>query len=142
MTTNVKLMVVLSKLANSFHDPLTRNLESLGISSSIYLSLAHLNSVEKAKTQRLGEVALISSGTITHTVNKMVKEELIEKIQDTEDKRVYWVKITDKGRALFENVHIEHMKYLDQLLSDFSEEEKLEFIEQVKYFGIHIAQKK
>lgn len=135
MMTNVKFMVVLSKLAQSFNEPLKNNLESLGISVSAYLSLAHLATVEKDKVQKLGRVASISSGTITHTINKLLKDDLIERIQDSDDKRVFWLKITEKGLNRFNEVHAQHMIYLDSILSPFSESEKNEFIEQVKYFG-------
>jgi len=135
MITNIKLMVVLAKLSNSFSEPLKRNLESLGTTMSVYLALAHLNEVGKAKTQTIGQVASISSGTITHTVNKMVKANYITKYQDEEDKRIYWVEITDEGKRHFDAIHIKHQEYLQMLLSDFTEEEKKLFIEQIKYFG-------
>ena len=65
MTTNVKLMVVLNKFNYVFMNELSKNLEQLGITASAYPMLAHLNEVGRAKTQKLGEVAVITSGTIT-----------------------------------------------------------------------------
>lgn len=135
MTTNIKLMVVFTKLIHSFHNRLAKNLEDLGMNPSMYPMLAHLSEVDQAKTQELGQVALISSGTITHTVNKMIKEGLVEKQQDYNDKRVYWIQITPKGRSAFDQVHQDHMAYLDQLLEPFSEEEKVAFIQEMKHFG-------
>lgn len=141
MMTDVKLMVVFSKLAYYFTESLGKNLEELGMPYSQYPILAHLNEVDRAKTQSLGTAAVITSGTITHTVNKLIKEGLVRKVQDEEDKRIYWVEITPKGRAKFKRVDDEHMKYLHGVLEDFTEEEKLAFIEQIKYFGKAIEQK-
>ncbi len=135
MIENIRFMVVLTKLTTSFNERLKRNLESLGISSSVYLSLAHLADVKKAKVQKLAEVSSITSGTITHTINKMINEELVIRVQDTNDKRIFWIEITEKGVSLFNEVHSEHMKYLDKLLSPFTEDEKNEFISKAKYFG-------
>jgi len=135
MTTNVKLMVVLSKFNYDFMTKLGKNLESLGMPGSTYLILAHLNIVKKEKTQKLGEVAAISSGTITHVVNKMAHKGYVKKSKDSIDKRVFWVEITDKGREKFRKVDDEHMKYLNSILAVFSDEEKFEFIAQVKNFG-------
>ncbi|MBN2878830.1 MAG: MarR family transcriptional regulator [Clostridia bacterium] len=142
MTTNVKLMVVLNKLNYAFMNELSKNLEQLGMTASAYPMLAHLNEVGRAKTQKLGEVAVITSGTITHIVNKLVENGYVKKVQDEKDKRVFWVEITDAGRREFLRVNDEHMKYLDKLLSDFSEQEKLTFIEQIKAFGKCIEKKK
>lgn len=135
MNTNIKLMTVFSKLSYVFIDTLNKNLESLGIQSSAYLMLAHLNEVGKAKTQKLGEVAVITSGSITHMVNRLEKQGYVIKAKDEMDKRIIWVSITQVGREAFEKVHTVHMEYLDDLLSEFSEEEKLALIEQIKYFG-------
>ncbi len=141
MTTNIKLMVVFGKMSHVFQESLGKNLEELGMPFSLYPILAHLNEVDQAKTQKLGEVAVITSGTITHSVNKLIKLGYVEKVQDEKDKRVFWVKITEEGRHIFLKVHNKHLEYLDQLLADFSEADKLALIEQIKYFGKGIAEK-
>jgi MarR family transcriptional regulator, 2-MHQ and catechol-resistance regulon repressor len=140
MTTNVHLMVVLARLNQVFMDRLGKNLEELGMSPTIYPILAHLNAAGIAKTQKLGEVALITSGTITHLVNKLVKQGYVIKEQDDKDQRVFWVKITQHGRDAFAKVHEQHMVYLDALLCEFSDNEKRQMINQIKVFGKKLAQ--
>lgn len=142
MDTNVKLMVVFGKLSATFMNRLGKNLENLGMQASEYSILAHLNQQGRAKTQKLGQVAIITSGTITHIVNKLLKQGYVIKVQDKNDKRVFWVEITELGRAAFNEVNTKHLKYLNELLADFTEEEKLNFIEQLKYFGKEIENKK
>ena len=141
METNVKLMTVFGKLSSTFMDILGKNLDELGLAGSSYLILAHLNQVGRAKTQQIGQVAVITSGTITHMVNKLVKKGYVNKIQDHEDKRVFWVEITSQGRSVFNRVDKEHMKFLEHILEDFTEEEKETFIQQLKYFGKKIEKK-
>jgi DNA-binding MarR family transcriptional regulator len=142
MIDDVKIMVVFGKLHSVFMNTLDKNLESLNMPSSAYEMLVYLNEVGRTKTQTLGEIARITSGSITHMVNKLEKQGYIVKIQDEEDKRVFWIEITDFGRKEFLKVHTEHLKYLKELLSDFTKEEKEVFIEQVKYFGKTIEKKK
>jgi MarR family 2-MHQ and catechol resistance regulon transcriptional repressor len=142
MTTNVKLMVVFGKMAHAFHESLGKNLEELGMPFSLYPILGYLNEVERAKTQKLGEVAVISSGTITHTVNKLIKLGYVEKVQDEQDKRVFWIQITKEGKNKFVEVHLQHMEYLNGLLEGFSDDEKLALIELIKIFGKGIAKTK
>ncbi len=135
MELDIKLMVVFSKLSYQFMDKLSKDLESNGMPSSTYAMLAHLNQVGKSKTQKLGEVALITSGTITHVVNKMILNGYVIKTKAVDDKRISLVQITELGRLEFSRVNDIHIKYLNNLLSVFSEEEKQELIKQVKYFG-------
>lgn len=141
MNNNIKLMVVMKKMNNAFLDQLGKNLEGLGITPSAYTMLAHLNTVERSKTQKLGEVALITSGTITHSINKLIKSGYVMKVQDEKDKRVFWIQITDAGRAYFMGIHKEHMVFLDDLLKAFSEEEKESFIEMIKHIGKGVENK-
>lgn len=141
METNIKLMVVFSKMARAFSEKLGKDLEDRGMPHSEYPMLAHLNEVGRAKTQKLGEVAVITSGTITHTVNKLVKQGYVVKVQDETDRRVYWVELTDEGRQAFEKVHVEHIKYLNYLLEDFTEEEKQLMIASMKQLGTMVTKK-
>lgn len=135
MNINIKLMVTLNKMSYFLLESLSKDLKKRGISNSEYTVLAHLNAVNKEKTQKLGEVSFISSGTITHTVNKLIKLDYVQKKIDENDKRICWVIINEKGRAAFEKINKAHLVYLNELLSEFSDEEKEEFIKQIKYFG-------
>ncbi|WP_240841545.1 MarR family winged helix-turn-helix transcriptional regulator [Acidaminobacter sp. JC074] len=141
MDLNLKLMIVLGKLSRVFLDRLSKNLESLDMPISAYPMLAHLNDVGRAKTQKLGEVAFITSGSITHMINKLIKQNWVRKVVDAEDKRITWIEMTDEGQRIFDQVHKTHMAYLDGLLEDFTDEEKIMFINQIKYFGKTIEEK-
>jgi len=105
------------------------------MASSVYTVLAYLNEVEKSKIQKLAEIAFITSGTITHHINKLVKLDYVTKTRDNEDRRITWIEITPKGRKDYLEVHKKHMKYLSNLLSVFTYEEKEALIKSLKYFG-------
>jgi MarR family 2-MHQ and catechol resistance regulon transcriptional repressor len=135
MNIDVRLMVTYSKLSYQFMDKLGNDLESRGMQPTIYTVLAHLNNEGRSKTQKLAEVAVISSGTITHHINKLVSLDYVTKTKDDKDKRISWIDITPKGRKVFKEVHEEHLKYLENLLSVFNDKEKEEMIKQLKYFG-------
>ena len=135
MDIDIKMMVVFSKLSYQFMNKLGKDLETRGMPTSTYTILAHLDKVDKAKTQSLGEVAVITSGTITHVVNKLEKAGYVFKVKDEKDRRITWVKITKAGKEAFYKVHEKHINYLNNMLSVFSDEEKTTFTEQLKYFG-------
>lgn len=141
MDTNIKLMVVFTKMAKAFQEKLGNDLEKHGMPYSEYPILAHLNEVGRAKTQKLGQVAVITSGTITHVVNKLVKQGYVEKVQDQDDKRVYWVQITHNGKMAFEKVHEAHIEYLNYLLEEFTEEDKELMITSMKQLGKMVDKK-
>lgn len=138
---DIELMVILNKLSYTLLNNLGKDLARLGMTVSEYSILAHLNVVKRAKTQKLGEVSLITSGTITHTLRKLIKKGFVFQEQDKNDKRILWVCITQKGVDEFEQVHRQHLLYLKKLLEDFSKEEKETLIENMKMFGLGIENK-
>ena len=83
----------------AFLNEVGKNINDLGLTISEFMILAHLDAKQQERTQKLGEIAHITSGTITHAVNKLIKQGCVEKFQDEEDRRVFWVKLTAAGRA-------------------------------------------
>lgn len=138
---NVKLMTVLARMIKSLTDKVQDNLKSLGMSTTDFTILAALNEQDEIAMQKLGEIALITSGTITYAVNKLVKNGYVLKRQDESDKRIFWACITEHGRERFNEVMDEHLIFMNQLLGDFDESEKEQMIEMAKLFGKTIASK-
>lgn len=141
MNLNTKLMAVFTKVNSIFIERLGKRLEMLGMKMSAYTILSHLNTHKKEKTQTLGKVASITSGTITHVVSKMIEKGLVKKNQDKNDKRVYWVEITDFGREIFKSINEEYMIHLNELLCNLDETDKKAFIKQLEHFGEVINEK-
>jgi MarR family 2-MHQ and catechol resistance regulon transcriptional repressor len=141
MDINIKLMTIFSRFSYTLIEKLNKDLAYRGMTMTTYTMLAYLNQVTETKTQKLGEVALITSGTITHVVNQMIQNGFVIKVKDECDQRVNLVRITDLGRNEFNKVHEPHIKYLELLLSDITIEEKQAFMNQLKYIGNKIKNK-
>ncbi len=138
MNINMKLLVVLHKFNLTIIKKAQANLADLGIGLTEFAILSHLKEKGRSKVQRLGEIASITSGSITYTVNKLVKGQLVVKEQDEEDKRVFWVSLTDQGHRQMDHLLKEHGAFLDQLFSVLEEGEKQDLIDQMKSIGKRI----
>jgi DNA-binding MarR family transcriptional regulator len=81
--------------------------------------LAALDNSEKplSKTE-LSQQMMVSNGNITWLVNRMACEGLITHVQSAKDRRVKLVELTDKGDTNFQNMVIEHEKWLINLFKD------------------------
>ncbi len=141
MDLDIKLLTVLRKLNESLIDSLGKDLNEKGLTASEYTALVHLKEFGKDSIQNLARVSCITSGTATHLTSKLLKSGIIIKEQDCNDKRIYWIKITEKGKSFLNKVNETHIKYLKELLIDFTDEEKSDFIDRIKYFGINISKK-
>lgn len=141
MDINTKLMIAHTRLTHTLMSSLGKNIESLGLVTSSYSILDYLNNVGMAKTQQLGKVSLLTSGSITHMVNQLVDKGYVRKIPCPTDKRVTWVEITAEGKKTFQAIQKQHLTYLTWLFEDLSDEEKISFQQQIKHFGKTIENK-
>ena len=65
----------------------------------------YLTTIYNMNNPNLGEVAeklKITKPAISALVKRLTKHELIEKIQSDEDGRIYYIKITERGRKIIE----------------------------------------
>lgn len=67
---------------------------------------------------------MLSSGGMTHRLNRLEKSGLIERIADPHDKRSALVALTEKGRVLALEIFAQDMAYEKQALSALSTEEQ------------------
>lgn len=62
--------------------------------------------------------------TTTDLVDRMEKNELVERVRDTNDRRVVRIHLLEKGKHIIEEVIDKRQAYLGEVLTKFSEEEK------------------
>lgn len=86
-------------------------------------------------TSVITEKALTTSGNMTMVIQNLTKMGLVEKIDNPKDKRSYLVKLTDKGRDLFEEIFPPHLENINQIFSALDKEEKQELIRLMKKLG-------
>lgn len=58
-----------------------------------------LDSEDRKKPSDLIEVLETTPAAVTTLLDRMEKNELIERVRDEKDRRIVWVHVTDKGRA-------------------------------------------
>lgn len=134
----MKLMAALRKLYKTLDDSLSKHLKELGISTTDYLILAVLEGTGPIPMQKLGDHLLITSGTITYATNRIINKGLVMKIQDNEDKRKFFLKLTDDGYDMLRRVNREHLPYISKVLGSFSEDELDDITETIKKLIISV----
>ena len=108
--------------------------EVLDIKDYSKISISHLDYLDVIKRKgkpTLGEIAEelnFTKPSVTIMINKLIKQSFVRKVQSDEDKRVYYVELTNLGEELIEiqlNVYLDFANKLEQIL-DVDEVEKLE----------------
>lgn len=66
---------------------------------------------------------MVSSGTMTNRLQHLEKKQLIERVDNPEDKRSLLVKLTEDGKHLIDKAVSSHIVLENELLSGLSQEE-------------------
>jgi DNA-binding MarR family transcriptional regulator len=96
--------------------------EEFGITYSQYHVLRRIwkggNSVSE-----LSDCMSVSRPNISRAVDELVNEGLAQRERDAKDRRVVYLSLTEKGNELITQLHAENHTFMDDLFSDFTDEE-------------------
>jgi MarR family 2-MHQ and catechol resistance regulon transcriptional repressor len=137
-----KIMIALAKLNITLLGSVGQDIYNYGITPTEFKIISHLSAKGKSKTQRLGEIAFITSGAITYFVNKLLEKEYVSKHKDETDKRITWIELTDAGKNFYEEMLPKHIGFLDEFFDVFEEYELEDFYKSVRSFEKKIRRQK
>ena len=119
-----KLVVNLTHTSNWIKNRYTEFLKSYGISTQ----QMNILRVSRAKGDWLPmstvkELMIEKAPNTTRIADKLVTKGLIERFRSKEDRRVVYIKITQKGLDILEEFDIEHEKSLFRFTDNITDEE-------------------
>ncbi|WP_188453480.1 MarR family winged helix-turn-helix transcriptional regulator [Virgibacillus oceani] len=65
----------------------------------------------------------LAFSTTTDLVDRMEKNKLVERVRDSNDRRVVRIHVLKKGKTIIEEVILERQKYLGEIVQNFSLEQ-------------------
>ncbi|MFC4556608.1 MarR family winged helix-turn-helix transcriptional regulator [Virgibacillus kekensis] len=66
----------------------------------------------------------LAFSTTTDLVDRMEKNNLVERVRDTSDRRVVRIHVLEKGNTIIKEVIKKRQEYLGEVLEEFSDEER------------------
>ena len=75
------------------------------------------------RMKSLSHYLMVTGGNITGLTDQLVEEGMVRRTSDHEDRRAMIVQMTPKGKKWFEQVAVEHEKWLDELLGRLEQKE-------------------
>ena len=80
---------------------LSRKLKSYNLALTEFNTLKVLNDNGDCTVQNMAKQVLLTSGSMTYIVDKLVAKSCIEKVKQVEDNRVFMLSLTKKGKTLY-----------------------------------------
>jgi MarR family 2-MHQ and catechol resistance regulon transcriptional repressor len=128
---NLKLVIALARTHNALFGRIEKRLRKHNLSISEFGVLEFLFHKGRQPVQTIAEKILVTSGTITYVIDKLVKKDLVAREKCSEDKRRFYVDLTENGRNLISEIFPYHEEHLEELFEDMDHESKKELIDSL-----------
>ena len=84
----------------------------------------------------LGKKLLKSGGNITLVVDNLEKQDLVKRERGKEDRRLFYIYLTEKGKNLFEKIFPEYLNSILGAINILTDSEQIEFQRLCKKIGL------
>ena len=113
-------------LAHAYESRMAREerRNSLGLAISDCSTLMVLGQFAPVNSRQLSGLMDINPGTISVYVQRLIEKNLVQKDQDQEDRRNWWLNLTGDGLTVYREIVAGAVEYTRDFLSVLDEEEK------------------
>ncbi|WP_282938552.1 MarR family transcriptional regulator [Paenibacillus sp. RC67] len=134
---SLDLFIALSRASQWVNAHADRDIRRNGLNRTEFGVLELLYHKGAQPIQQIGGKVLMSSGNITYVVDKLEKKQLVQRKASTEDRRLIYAEITDKGKQFIDEVFPLHAKVIDKAVEGLTAEEKRIASQLLKKLGKH-----
>ena len=128
--------VKLARAHDTFSHLTASQIRSFGLTTAQFGVVECLGHLGPMLIGELTRKHLVSGGNMTVVVDNLEKEGLVERSISNNDRRAFVVKLTSKGKHLFNKIFIKHAEYITQLASVLTEAEQVELSHLLKKLGL------
>ncbi|MEG0732926.1 MAG: MarR family transcriptional regulator [Vagococcus sp.] len=105
-------------------------------------TLNFIKDTHQATAKELGKYFNIKSSSVTVKVNKLVEQGYIKKTRDENDLRVFFLELTEKGRAKCEELNTDTQDLVQDIFVDLTQNQKNVLLDELKLIEKRLAEKK
>lgn len=113
---------LLKKLNKTFHINASREMAEIGITVPQWLVLRQIIS-EPRTIGQISKAIDLSYSTVSGIIDRLEREQFVERTRDEKDRRVIWIQKTDKINEIMEQVPFFSENYYNMLFKGFSDSE-------------------
>lgn len=123
---SVELLLNLIYTYNVVETYLKRRLAELDLSLSAFNALMILNRSEGkgCPMHEIGQLLLVTRANVTGLVDSLEKRGLVERLEDSNDRRIRIARITDRGDALLESILPDHYARMKRMFDELNDQDK------------------
>lgn len=117
------LLRELSRTYQAFEVYSSAHVRSLGLTPAQFDIVATLGNTTGMSTKELGEKTLITKGTLTGVVDRLVDKKLVRRVAFPSDGRCQIVQLTAQGEKLFARIFPAHLAHMERAFAQLSQKD-------------------
>jgi Transcriptional regulators len=134
----LSLWVKLARAHATFSHLTAANIHTFNLTSAQFGVVECLGHLGPMLIGDLTKKHLVSGGNMTVVVDNLEKEGIVKRSVSKEDRRAFYVRLTPKGKRLFNHIFIQHAEYVAKLASVLTETEQTELGFLLKKLGTEL----
>lgn len=121
---SLHLFIALSRASEWIHSHSDRSIKQNDLTRTEFGVLDLLYHKGPQPIQQICGKVLMSSGNITYVLDKLEKKHFVRRRASTEDRRLIFAEITDRGTQFFEEIFPKHVEVIEAAVGGLDEDEK------------------
>ncbi|MFS0725615.1 MarR family winged helix-turn-helix transcriptional regulator [Paenibacillus sp. 1P07SE] len=105
-----------------------------------YATLRYIHQQRRCTSSELAEVFCVAKSSISAIITRLFDKQLIDRVPDEKDRRVTYLTLTDKGKAISEEMERLIQERLAKYLGAFNHEEARHFINTYEKLALVLTQ--
>jgi MarR family transcriptional regulator, 2-MHQ and catechol-resistance regulon repressor len=138
--TALSMWVKLLRANATFNKKNADHLKNFGITAAQYAVIECLGHLGPMIMVELCKKMLVSGGNMTVVVDNLEKDGLVERLPSNGDRRAILVRLTPKGKRIFDDSFGKHAEYLTKLASALTIQEQEELGKLLKKLGCAVRE--
>ncbi|URZ09191.1 MarR family winged helix-turn-helix transcriptional regulator [Clostridium felsineum] len=103
-----------------------------GVTISQCHAIVEIGRNEELSLNELARILNLDKSTMSRTINKLVKEELVIREAHPEDRRYIVIRLTDKGSDLFKRIEKNMTNYYENIFTAIEESKREQILDSLK----------
>jgi MarR family 2-MHQ and catechol resistance regulon transcriptional repressor len=138
----LSLLVKLARATDTMAMITGKDIEGYGLTPSQFSVFEVLGHLGPMLVKDIGAKKLMSGGNLTVVIDNLEKQGLVERAACPTDRRATYIRLTEKGQKLFDEVFVQHAKCVENLIwSVLNEEEITQLSALLKKLGLALKEK-
>lgn len=120
---SLKTLVGIKRTNDTLDRIVKQDMKNYGLNITEFAVMELLYHKGDQPIQKVKQRILIASSSTTYVIDQLVKKAYVTRRQDTEDKRITYAVLTEKGHALMEQIFPQHAETIEKAFSILDDEE-------------------